>query len=78
VCVFSHPVCLDFPEGSECGLNGLWKNDFHQALMEPRDLPSFNAVKIARKTSPNQGPIGKRRIKTIFNHFRDKLARIYL
>jgi len=43
--------------------------------MEPRDLPSFNAVKITRQTSPKQAPIDKRRIKTIFNHFRDKPAR---
>jgi hypothetical protein len=48
---------------------------FHRALMEPRGLPSFNSVKITRQTSPNQAPIGKRRIKTIFNHFRDKPAR---
>jgi hypothetical protein len=48
---------------------------FHLALMEPRDLPSFNAVKITRQTSPDQAPIDKRRIKTIFNHFRDKPAR---
>jgi hypothetical protein len=39
------------------------------------ELPSFNAVKIARQTSPNQVPIDKKRIKTIFNHFRDKPAR---
>jgi hypothetical protein len=43
--------------------------------MEPRDLPSFNAVKITRQTSLNQAPIDKRRMKTIFNHFRDKPAR---
>jgi hypothetical protein len=43
--------------------------------MKPRDLPSFNAVKITRQTSPNQAPIDKRGINTIFNHFRDKPAR---
>jgi len=51
------------------------KLNFHRALMEPRDLPFFNAVKITRQTSPNQAPIDERRIKTIFNHFRDKPAR---
>jgi len=29
----------------------------------------------AYETSPNQAPIDKRRINTIFNHFRDKPAR---
>jgi hypothetical protein len=43
--------------------------------MEPRDLPSFNAVKITRQTSLNQAQIDKRRIKTIFNHFRNRHAR---
>jgi len=31
----------------------------------------------AYETSPNQTPIDKRRIKTIFNHFRDKPARFW-
>jgi hypothetical protein len=45
-----------------------------QDLMEPHDLRSFNA-KITRQTSQNQAPIDKIRLKTIFNHFRDKPAR---
>jgi hypothetical protein len=48
---------------------------FLQDLMDPRDLRSFNAVKITCQTSPNQTPIDKRRLKTIFNHLRDKPAR---
>jgi len=48
---------------------------FHPDLMELHDLPSFNTAKITRQTSPNQAPIGKRRLKTIFNHFLDKPAR---
>jgi len=48
---------------------------FHPDLMEPRGLPSFNAVKITRQTSLNQAGKGERRHKTIFNHFRDKPAR---
>jgi hypothetical protein len=35
--------------------------------------------RFAYETSPNQAPIDKRRIKTIFDHFRDKPAReLYL
>jgi len=75
ICVFSPPVCLDFPDGLNVASTAYGKNYFHQALMEPHDLPSFNAVKITRQTSLNQAPIDKRRIKTIFNHFRDKPAR---
>jgi hypothetical protein len=48
---------------------------FLQDLLEPRDLPSFNAVKITRQTSLNQARKDKRRLKNIFNHFRDKPAR---
>jgi hypothetical protein len=31
--------------------------------------------RVVHQTSPNQAPIDKRRLKTIFNHFRDKPAR---
>jgi hypothetical protein len=51
------------------------KRYFLQDLMEPHDLPSFNTAKITRQTGPNQAPIGKRRLKTIFNQFWDKPAR---
>jgi len=51
---------------------------FLQDLMEPSDLRSFNTARIVRQTSPNQAPIDKRRLKTIFNHFRDKPARLKL
>ena len=34
--------------------------------------------RVAHQTSPNRTPIGKRRINTIFNHFRDKPARYRL
>jgi hypothetical protein len=68
-------MCLDFPEGLNVASKAYGKSYFHQALMEPRGLPSFRAVKITRQTSPNQAPIDKRRKKTIFDHFRDKPAR---
>jgi hypothetical protein len=48
---------------------------FLQDLLEPRDLPSFNAVKITRQTSLNQARKDERRLKTTFNHFRDRPAR---
>jgi hypothetical protein len=48
---------------------------FHRALMEPRGLPSFNAAKITRQTSPNHAPIDKRRIKTIKNQLFNPPAR---
>jgi hypothetical protein len=61
ISVFSPPVCLDVPDGLNVASTAYGKNYFHPALMEPRDLPSFNAVKITRQTSPNQALIDKRR-----------------
>ena len=71
-------MCLAVPDGLDVASTAYGKLCFHRALMEPRGLPSFNSVKITRQTSPNQAPIDKRRIKTIFNHFRDKPARYNL
>jgi len=61
ICVVSPPVCLDVPDGPNVASTAYGKNYFHPALMEPRDLPFFNAVKITRQTSPNQALIDKRR-----------------
>jgi hypothetical protein len=47
---------------------------FHRALMEPVICHLSTRSRFAYGTSPNQAPIDKRRIKTIFNHFRDKPA----
>ena len=38
-------------------------------------MPFFNTPRVAHQTSLNQTPIDKRRITTLFNHFRDKPAR---
>ena len=74
----SSPVAWrEAPNGLGAASTAYGKNYFHPALMEPRDLPSFNAVKITRQTSPNQARKDKRRLKTIFNHFRDKPARLF-
>jgi len=43
--------------------------------LEPMSCHLSTRPRVAHQTSPNQTPIDKRRIKTIFNHFRDKPAR---
>jgi hypothetical protein len=43
--------------------------------LEPMSCHLSTRPRVAHQTSPNQTPIDKRRINTIFNHFRDKPAR---
>ncbi len=62
ICVFSPPVCLDFPDGLDVASTAYEKNYFHPALMEPRDLPSFNTAKICPPNKPKSD--AKRRKKT--------------
>ena len=51
------------------------KLHFGEDLMETFDSPSFSAVRFKREISLNRAAIDRRRLVTIFNHFRDKPAR---
>ena len=66
ICVFSPPVCLDFPDELNATLTAYGKNYFHPALMEPRDLPSFNAVKICLRNKPKSSSNRQKKNKDHF------------
>jgi hypothetical protein len=51
------------------------KKYFPSDSLEPMSCHLSTRPRVTHQTSPNQTPIDKRRIKTIFNHFRDKPAR---
>ena len=51
------------------------KLHFPSVSLEPMSSHLDAPPRVAHQTSLNQIPIGKRGIKTIFNHFRDKAAR---
>jgi len=54
------------------------KNYFPSDSLEPMSCHLSTRPRVTHQTSPNQTPIDKRRISTIFNHFRDKPARYRL
>jgi hypothetical protein len=69
-------VCLEVPEGLNVASKAYGKNYFHPALMEPRDLSSFNTAKIRPQNKPKSSSNRqKKNEKPCFSHFRDKPAR---
>jgi hypothetical protein len=52
------------------------KLQFPSDSLEPMSCHLSTRPRFAHETSPNQTRKDKRRLKTIFNHFRDKPARL--
>ena len=75
VSVFSPVACRDAPNGLDAASTA-YEKLLSFRFVGTHELPSFNTPRVAHQTSPNRTPIDKRRIKTIFNHFRDKPARL--
>ena len=73
--VFGFLACLGAPNKLVAASTVYGKIYFHPDLLEPMIRPLSTRPRFAHQTSPNQTRKDKRRIKTIFNHFRDKPAR---
>ena len=77
VSVFSTVECRDASNKPDAASTAYEKVYFLQDLLEPMSCHLSTRPRVAHQTSPNQTSIGKRGIKTIFNHFRDKPARYH-
>jgi len=73
--VFSPVACLDAPKGLDAASTGYGQLYFLSVSLESISCHFSARSRVAHQASPNQTPIDKRRINTIFNHFRDKPAR---
>jgi hypothetical protein len=73
--VFGPPACLDIPSGLGAASAFHGKTPLPSGFVGTCDCHLSTQSKFAYQRSPNWAQNGKRRINTIFDHFRDKPAR---